>query len=155
MKPKSFVSLLVGAIILGCIIGGALAGGIAIGKNQESSQTSQYSSLPSGLGNITGQGDFQFPGNNTGMPSGSRGTMGTVESVEGSVVTLKAQGGTTVIVNVSDSTSIQKTVEGSLSDIATGNSITVSGNKNTDGSIDATSITITSGTSFGGLTLGQ
>jgi hypothetical protein len=90
------------------------------------------------------------------MPSGSSGTMGTVESVAGSVVTLKTQDGTTVLVNISDSTSIQKTVEGSLSDIATGESITVSGNKNTDGFIDATSISLISGAAlFGGMAPGQ
>ena len=34
MKPKSFVTLLAVAVILGSIIGGALAGGIVIGKSQ-------------------------------------------------------------------------------------------------------------------------
>ena len=154
MKPKSFVTLLVAAVILGSVIGGALAGGIAIGKSQsQGSQTNQYSSLPSGLGNISGLGNFQFPGNSTGFNSGSRATTGTVEKVEGDVVTLKTQGNTTVLVNVSGSTSIQKTVEGSLADIATGDNITVSGNKNADGSIEAGSITIVSGftlPSFGG-----
>jgi hypothetical protein len=153
MKTKSFVTLLVVAVILGSAIGGALAGGIAIGKSQGSQKTGQYSSLPSGLGNITGLGDFQFPGNNTGISSGSRATMGTVESVEGSVVTLKTQGNTTVLVNVSNSTSIQKMSEGSLGDISLGESITVSGNKNADGSIEARNITIASGftlPSFGG-----
>jgi hypothetical protein len=146
MKPKSFVSLLVVAVILGCIIGGALAGGIAIGKSRGSqTQTSQYSSLPSGLGNVTtGQGNFQLPGGSTGIPSGSGATMGTVEKVEGNVVTLNTLGGT-VIVNIGNITSIQKTSEGNLGDISPGGSITVSGNKNADGSIEARNITITSG----------
>lgn len=155
MKTKSFVTLLAVAVILGSIIGGALAGGIAIGKSQGKSearqelqsQTGGYSSLPSG------QGNFQLPGNYTGIPSGIGATVGTVEKVEGNVVTLNTREGTTVLVNIGSSTSIQKTVEGSLEDISLGENIAVSGDKNEDGSIDAKSITITSGftlPSFGG-----
>jgi hypothetical protein len=162
MKPKSFVSLLIVAVILGCAIGGALAGGIAIGKSQ-GSQTSQYASLPSGLGNIpglgntTGQGNFQFPGNSTGIRSGNGTAVGTVQKVEGNVITLNTSTGT-VLVNIGNSTSIQKMTEGSLADISLGENITVSGNKNADGSIQARSVTIASGftvPSFGGAAPGQ
>jgi hypothetical protein len=151
MKTKSFVTLLVVAVILGSIIGGALAGGIAIGKGQ-GSQTGQFSSI-TGLGNTTtGQGNFQLPGNFTGTLPTSRATVGTVEKVEGSLITLKTSTDT-VLVNIGNSTSIQKMAEGSLADISPGESITVSGNKNADGSIEARNITITSGftlPSFGG-----
>ena len=145
MKTKSFVALLAVAVILGGAIGGALAGGIAIGRSQ-GSQTVQYSST-------TGQGNFQLPGNYTGIPSGNGTTMGTVEKVEGNIVTLNTRTGTTVLVNIGNSTSIQKMSESSLGDISPGESITVSGNKNADGSIEARNITITSGftlPSFGG-----
>ena len=78
--------------------------------------------------------------------------MGTVEKVEGNVVTLNTSTGT-VLVDIGNSTSIQKMAEGSLADISTGEAITVSGNKTADGSIEARSITITLGftlPSFGG-----
>jgi len=159
MKPKSFVTLLIVAVILGSAIGGALAGGVAIGKSQGKSEARQtlvsqigQSSSTTGLGNTTGQGNFQFPGNNTGIFSGSRGTVGTVEKVEGSLVTLNTSTGT-VIINIGNSTTIQKMAEGSLADISPGESVTVSGNRNADGSIQARSITIISGftlPSFGG-----
>jgi hypothetical protein len=161
MKTKSFIALLAVAVILGGAIGGALGGGIAIGKSQGrqearqelQSQIGGYYSLPSGQGNVTtGQGNFQLPGNNTGIPSGIGATVGTVEKVEGNVVTLNTRSGT-VLVNIGNSTSIQKTAEGSLADISLGENIAVSGDKNEDGSIDAKSITITSGftlPSFGG-----
>ena len=160
MKTKSFVALLVVAVILGSAIGGALAGGVAIGKSQGKSearqtlvsQIGQYSST-TGLGNgTTGQGNSQLPGNYTGIPSGIGATVGTVEKVEGNIVTLNTRTGT-VIVNIGNSTSIQKMAEGSLADISPGESITVSGNKNADGSIEARNITIASGftlPSFGG-----
>ncbi len=135
MKPKSFVTLLIVAVILGSAIGGALAGGVAIGKSQ-GSQTIRYSST-------TGQGSVQLSGNSTGITSGFGATVGTVEKVEGSVITLKTTTGS-VLVNIGNSTSIQKMAEGSLADISTGENIAVSGNRNADGSIEARSITITS-----------
>jgi len=161
MKPKSFVALLVVAVILGSAIGGALAGGVAIGKSQGKSEARQtlvsqigQSSSTTGRGNVTtGQGNFQLPGNFTGIPSGNGTTMGTVEKVEGNIVTLNTRQGTTVLVDIGNSTSIQKTAAGSLGDISLGANITVSGNKNADGSIQARNITITSGFSlppFGG-----
>jgi hypothetical protein len=140
MKPKSFVTLLIVAVILGSAIGGALAGGVAIGKGQ-GSQTGQYSST-------TGLGNFQFPGNYTGITSGNGTTMGTVENVEGNIVTLNTRTGTTVLVDIGNSTSIQKMSEGSLADISPGVNITVSGSKNADGSIEARNITITSTSGF-------
>jgi len=158
MKPKSFVTLLAVAVILGSIIGGALAGGIAIGKSQGKQEAregllSQLSQSTS----TTGQGNVQLPGNNTGIPSGIGATMGTVEKVEGNIVTLNTRTGT-VLVNIATGTSIQKTVEGSLEDISTGKNIAVSGDKNEDGSVEARSITITSGFAlppFGGAGSGQ
>jgi hypothetical protein len=117
------------------------------------SQISQSSST-TGLGNATtGQGNSRFPGNYTGIPLGNGTTLGTVEKVEGNIVTLNTRTGTTVLVDIGNSTSIQKISEGSLADISLGENIAVSGNTNADGSIEARSITITSGftlPSFGG-----
>ena len=154
MKPKSFVSLLIVAVILGSAIGGALAGGVAIGKSQGKSEARQ--TLVSQIGqssSTTGLGSYPFSGNSTGISSGIGATVGTVEKVEGSVITLKTTTGTVVTVNIGNSTSIQKMAAGSLADISTGEVITVSGNKSADGSIEARRITITSGftlPSFGG-----
>lgn len=164
MKPKSFISLLIVAVILGSAIGGALAGGVAIGKSQGKQEARQtllgqisQSTSTTGQGNTSRQGNFQFPGNNTGIPSGIGATIGTVEKIEGNVITLNTNTGT-VLVNIGNSTSIEKMSKGSLADIALGANITVSGNKNADGSIEARSITITSGftlPSFGRAGTGQ
>ena len=67
-----------------------------------------------------------------------------MDKVEGTVITLNTRVGT-VTVNVGNNTSIQKMSKGSLGDISPGESITVSGNKNADGSIEARSITMASG----------
>jgi hypothetical protein len=144
MKRSAFVILLIVAVILGSAIGGALAGGIAIGKSQGRTEArqgvlSQFSQSSS----TTGQGNTQTQGNYTGIISGFGSIVGTVEKVEGGVITLKTTTGT-VLVNIGNSTSIQKMSEGSLANISTGENIAVSGNKNADGSIEARSITITS-----------
>jgi len=153
MKAKSFVTLLAVAVILGSAIGGALAGGIAIGKSQGKQEARQsLLSQVSQSTSTTGQGNVQVPGNSTGIFSSGRATTGTVEKVEGNVVTLNTST-STVSVNIGNSTSIEKMAEGSLADITLGANITVSGNKNADGSIEARSITIISGftlPSFGG-----
>ena len=149
MKTKAFITLLAVAIILGGAIGGALVGGIAIGKSQGREEArqglqSQMGRYSSSQGNAT-----QLPGASPGIPSGSRATMGTVEKVEGIIVTLNTGNGT-VIIHIGTSTSIQKTVEGSLEDISSGVNIAVSGDKNEDGSIEAKNISITSGFTFFG-----
>jgi hypothetical protein len=74
--------------------------------------------------------------------AGRGGTVGAVEKVEGNVVTLNTPQGA-VRVMVDGSTSIQKMGAGSLGDISAGESITVSGERQADGSIQATSIFIT------------
>jgi hypothetical protein len=153
MKRSSFIAMLVVAVILGSAIGGALAGGVAIGKSQGRTEARQgLLSQFSQSSFTTGQGNTQSQGNNTGITSGIGATVGTVEKVEGNAITIRTTTGA-VLVNIGNSTSIQKMTEGSLADISTGESITVSGNKNADGSIDARTIIITSGftlSSFGG-----
>ena len=142
MKQKSFIILLVVVIVLGGIIGGAFAGGIAIGKNQGREEVGQdlQSQIVSRFGDRDfPQGTFQ-PGMG-GLIRGA-GAMGTVEEVEGNVVTLNTTEGT-VSVLVDDDTLIQKMGEGSLDDISPGESITVSGEPEDNGDIKATSIFIT------------
>jgi len=144
MKRSSFIALLVVAVILGSAIGGALAGGVAIGKSQGRTEAGQgLLSQLSQSSSTTGQENTQSQGNYTGITSGFGATVGTVEKVEGNVITVKTSTGT-ILVNIGNSTSIQKMAEGSLADISTGENIAVSGSKNAEGSIEARSITITS-----------
>lgn len=157
MKRGGFLISLIVAVVLGSAIGGALAGGVAIGKSQgrqEAQQTllsqlSQYASLGR-------QGNTQSQGNNTtGTISGLGATIGTVEKVQSNVITLRTTTGSTILVNVGNSTSILKTTEGSLADISSGDTITVSGSANADGSIQARRITIASGFTLPSLFGGQ
>jgi len=148
MKRNAFIILLAAVVVLGGVIGGAFAGGIAIGKGQgreEATQElqSQLSELTSRLGQRDTQQDTEqpgsvLPGGFSGLLGGG-GTVGTVEKVEGNIITLNTTEGV-VRVLIADDTSIQKMGEGSLSDISTGERITVSGARQDDGFIEATNV---------------
>lgn len=156
MKKNTFIMLLAAVVVLGGAIGGALIGGMSIGKgqgreeaNQElQSQLSQFTSrfgqrgtqqgtpqpgseLPGGFGS-------QRPGGFGGL-FGSGGTVGTVEKIEGNILTLTTPQGSVRVI-IADDTPIQKMGEGSLSDISIGERITVSGEQKDDGSIEATNV---------------
>jgi hypothetical protein len=68
--------------------------------------------------------------------------MGTVEKIEGGIITVTTTNGSVNIVT-SSSTTLQKMDNGSLTDIKIGDSITVSGESQDDGSIQASNIFIT------------
>ena len=167
MKRNAFVIWLAVIVALGGVIGGAFAGGMAIGKSQGREQAtqelqSQRSQLAAGLGQRGTQQGTPQPGQGTPQPqqdtpqpgsslpgglgglAGRGGTVGTVEKVEGNVVTLNTPQGA-VRVMVDGSTSIQKMGAGSLGDISAGESITVSGERQADGSIRATGMIINPG----------
>jgi len=140
--------LLVAVVVLGGVIGGAFAGGMAIGKSQGREEADQewqnrLGQFPSRFGEEgaqpgTADPGFQFPGGFLGRG----GTVGEVEKIEDNVLTLSTLEGT-IQVLTSDSTTIQKMGEGVLADILPGDRITVSGERNEDGSIEATNIFIT------------
>ena len=86
------------------------------------------------------------PGNGTGsgFPNGGagRGTLGTLKSVNGNTLTLTTMQGSDVTVDVNDSTSIQKTIAGTISDLQQGESVTVMGTQDASGNITANVISI-------------
>lgn len=157
---KSFITLLVAVAVLGGVIGGALIGGVAIGKSQGEAQASQelQSSMSQLASRFRQTATPQVTQQQTATPQstplpgslqpdgfagllGMRGTAGTVEKIEGNVITLSTTQGS-VRVLIGENTSIQKMGEGSLSDISPGQTLTVSGERKDDGSITATSISI-------------
>lgn len=141
------IFMIVGVIIVAALIaGGSFWGGMAY----QSNQTSQ---IRTSFANARGQADQgQFPGNGTGLPAGGAangqfpggfggGTIGMVKSVDGNVLTIStAQDVTTV--NLSDSTQIEKSGNGSTADLQPGTRVTVSGQTDSNGSITANRITI-------------
>jgi uncharacterized protein DUF5666 len=71
-----------------------------------------------------------------------RGTLGTISSISGNTLTIKDAQGNDVKVQLDSSTTVTKTVSGSVSDLAQGINVTVIGQRTADGTITATAITI-------------
>lgn len=104
----------------------------------------------SGAGAVIGQYGGGGSGFGGGQGNGTGGgfarpTTGTAQSVSGNTITLAARDGSTVKVTVDSQTIIEKSVQGSAADIAVGESVIVVGSPQSDGSIDATSVTIAAG----------
>jgi hypothetical protein len=145
---KRFVLWIVVAVVIGAALGGTFIGGISLGKSQE--KTAAQSSIQGQFANRFGQGNVPGLNNQSGTATDTnqpdfarRGTVGTVEKVNGNMITVKTMQGTEQVVTVNSSTTVSKTVTGSVSDITAGTTIQVTGETQTDGSITANNISVT------------
>ena len=78
------------------------------------------------------------------LNQGFRPVNGEILSKDEQSITIKLQDGGSKIVFISDSTSVMKSTQGSLGDIAVGGQVMATGSPNPDGSISAQSIQIRS-----------
>ena len=125
------------ALIAALIVGGVAC--VLIGQN--TAPASNISGLPGGFpSGFPGQGGGQ--GQNGGTPGGAGGgfASGTITSVDGSTITIKKSDGTTVKVTTSDSTTVTKSSTAKVSDLSTGDTITVIGQADSSGDVTATRI---------------
>ena len=93
-----------------------------------------------GTGTSTGTGQQGTPGAGGARGAAGRGTVGTIEKVDGTTVTLKTTQGSDVTVSTSDSTTVGLTQPGKLSDLKPGATVTVQGRAGTDGTVAAQTI---------------
>ena len=125
-------------IIAGLIlIVAAFYGGMVYGKSQ------------GGAAQVYRAGNFTA-GQNGGR--GMRGggiVLGDIIAKDATSVTVQMRTGGSKIILVSDSTSVMKTVLGSLSDLTLGKTITANGTTNADGSVTAQNIQIRQATTTG------
>lgn len=121
MKNSLIVTIVV-AVIIGAL---AFYGGTRyqLGKLR--------SGFPQGRNNQFGQRS-----NNTGI----RPINGEILKADDKSITVKLQDGSSKIVILSDSTSINKAAEGTKSDLKTGEKVMVIGTTNSDGSVTAQNI---------------
>ncbi|WP_326567952.1 hypothetical protein VSH64_40080 [Amycolatopsis rhabdoformis] len=109
--------------------GGFGGRGTQQGTGQEGAGAGQQGSGQQGTGGFTGA-----------RGGSGRGTVGTVEKVDGTTVTLKTAQGTDVTVSTSDSTTVGLTQPGKLSDLKPGATVTVQGRPGSDGTVAAQAI---------------
>jgi hypothetical protein len=77
----------------------------------------------------------------TASSTGGLAVVGTVVKVAGDAVTVKDLGGAEHVVRLAPQSRISRSASITATDLKAGESVTVSGKKSADGSVDATSIT--------------
>ncbi|MDO8515889.1 MAG: DUF5666 domain-containing protein [bacterium] len=128
---KKYLTTIIAAVVVGAV---AFYGGMAYGKS--------HATVPAGQGargdfaGRTGIGNFTGGGANAGFVTGS------VVSSDAQSVTVQARDGSSKVIFLSASTKIEKPAAGSVSDLAQGTQIVVTGTANSDGSVTAQSIQI-------------
>ncbi|MEU5690988.1 hypothetical protein [Actinosynnema sp. NPDC020468] len=121
----------------------AFVGGVLTHKAFGTSATTTQQAA--GAGRQRGEG---FPGAGQGQgqqgqqgQAARRGTIGTVDHVDGTTLYVKTQDGTVVKVSTSDSTKVELTDQGALSDLKAGNQVVVQGQAGSDGTVAAQTVT--------------
>lgn len=155
---------MLGAIVFAvALAGGGFFAGVNVGKAQaQDAQTSFFRqrgfdpNAAGGTGAAGGQGFFGggagggAGGAGGGAGAARRGVAGTIEKVEGNLLTVSSAQGETVTVQLADDTPIQKTVAGSKSDLTVGANILVVGTRSGN-NVAPTDIQLTNGAGLGGL----
>lgn len=90
----------------------------------------------------TAAGSFNRTGAPAGAGRGGSGTMGQVVSMDSTSITVSTSGGGSKIILYSPTTTVAKSTQGTIKDIAVGSTITANGPANSDGSITATTIQV-------------
>lgn len=128
-------------------VGVGLFGGVLIGQNTASASTSGGFTPPDGAGFPGGE----FPGAGGQPGAGGLGgvTSGTITGIDGDTVTLELAEGSTVTVTASSTTTVTTTSDAAVSDLATGDTVTVFGEADDKGNV-ASATSISEGATLGG-----
>jgi hypothetical protein len=132
-RRRSAARLITPALALVAAIGIGVVGGVVIGQNTASASDARGSGAQGAFGDAAG--DAPAGGGMGGL------TAGTVTAVDGSTVTLELDDGSTVTVTTTDDTTVTTSDEATVADLAEGDTLTVVGEADDDGTVEATAIT--------------
>lgn len=130
----NFLSFLILVIVVGASVGGAYGAGIAMGKGQAPAPTPAQSA--------PGAVDTSAAGSNSRGGFSGQGLTGTVEKVEGNILTISTQSGGSTQVTLADDTTIRKTADAGKEELKQGVRVVVVGQQGSGGSVTASSIQI-------------
>ena len=122
MKNNNLIIILVVALLVG-------AGGFFAGMKYQQSKNPRFGNFQGARNGQSGQ-----------RGQGFRPVNGEILSADEKSITVKLQDGTSRIVILSDTTTYNKTAEGSKADLKTGDRIAVFGTDNSDGSVTAQNV---------------
>lgn len=147
-KPISIIIIALAFIL---VAAGSFYGGMVYGKQQTNATFA--AGFPNGqAGDFQGfrtRGQNGQGGEGIGQQAGV--TFGEIQGIEGNTLTVTDRNGNPLHVQVADTTLIEKNASVSVSDLAIGDTVIVSGNTNDDGSITARSVQVApAGRFFGG-----
>ncbi len=166
----SFSALLLAVLIVGAGAGIAFGGGVIYGRDNapkaRAAATTAAAALPAGVdpsalaalrggaGGTPGAGGTAGGGarggggaGGAGGAGGFGGTAGAVDSISGTTLTVRTQQGTLQTVTLQPDTRVLSTTQGSVADLKPGTPITVLGQPDAAGVINATAITMQQTTS--------
>jgi hypothetical protein len=149
-RRRKKLPALTAALALAVAIALGLIGGVEAQKHwgaSSSATSARTTGLPAGLAaRFAGRGGGAAGGGAGGFPgaggAGASGTNGTVTLIKGSTLYVTDASGNTVLVHTTAASTVKKTVSGTVKSVHPGDSVTVSGTQNKDGSYSATGITI-------------
>ena len=125
-------------VIVALLVGGGLGffGGMQYQKSQRAAGFAQFAN--GGFGGAGGgSGSFGARGRN-----GGNGATGTILSADTNSITVKLADGSSKIVLLTSTTSINKAAQGTMSDLAVGTRVAAFGTTNSDGSITASNVQV-------------
>jgi len=140
MKNKQMHLIIM--VVLLIVIG---AGSFFVGtKYQQQKSVSNFrQQITGGQGQGMGRNALNNnSGINRGQVSGFRQTIGEIISVDDKSITVKMTDGSSKIVLISDSTTINQSTTAAKTDLKVGTNIAVMGDQNTDGSVSGKNIEI-------------
>lgn len=141
MKSNNILIIVIVAVIVGAA---GFFAGMQYQKSQRSSFAGQFGGAPRGASGAFGA---------FGGRGGARPVSGTILSSDATSITLKLADGSTTIVLVTRSTTINKATAGSKSDLTQGVRVAAFGTQNSDGTFTATNVQVNP-TSMGGIRSG-
>jgi hypothetical protein len=124
-------TVILGVAVLAIV---AFVGGVFVQKSFGAAET------PNRL-NAAGRQFQGTPPSGAQRPNGGRGTTGTIDHIEGTTVYVKTQNGEIVKVSTSDTTKVQITSDGKLTDLKAGQQVVVQGQAGEDGTVTGQTIT--------------
>jgi hypothetical protein len=135
-KTNSLAITILVAVLVGAA---AFYGGMQFEKGKIGSVQAQ---LANGAGGGGQHGFSRFGGAGGGRNGGNRPVSGTIVSQDSNSITVKMQDGSTKIVNLTKTTMINKSSTATVSDLKSGEQVSVFGQANSDGSVNAMMVSL-------------